>query len=495
MRTTSFALLSFALSARSLLATEVFVADFDDEVPPQITGSFTAESVNAFSGLGPTDKAFGGEFIRNASTGDPAAATVLTLTGLPIHESVDIGFLLGLINTWDGTGSGWGPDSFNVSVDGEIVFSEVFGLRTGGTSYDPPSGVALGDVRASNSSWGSWLGSRGYDMSLEPAFQSIPHSSSSLEVEFFASGPNYGQDTRDESWAIDNLQVSVNTAGSPPISPTEPEGGPIQWSVDEGGNGHYYELVKDVRNPSTFFEAKNAAEASSHLGASGQLVSITSREEQDFILNNVYDGDVVWIGLTDSELYGGMESLRKPDPKKDGWVWLTGEPVEYTNWFDPEPNNGDSGEDSVIMHGREGRWSDFRFGNHYAYIVEYDVEAETARSCNGDSIADILDADCVRNDELDAFLIGIGSLRGDFDGDGKVAFADFFTLANAFGGTGRYTQGDFDKDGSVTFGDFISFSDVFGMSASAAAVPEPTTSTLAIIIATVLYTLRARRLR
>ncbi len=198
-----------SLLASSPLIADVLFTDFDTAVPSQFTGQISLESVDAFAGLGLPGNQFGGQFLRNGGIGDPAPATVLTLTNLPSHVSVDLRFLLGTINTWDGFESGWGPDSFNVRVDGTTVFSEVFAQRTGTTDYNPPAGVYLGDVHASNPQWGSWLWCRGYDMGLEPSFLEIPHSASTLTVEFFGSGPNYNPIDRDESWAINNLRVSL----------------------------------------------------------------------------------------------------------------------------------------------------------------------------------------------------------------------------------------------------------------------------------------------
>ena len=71
---------------------------------------------------------------------------------------------------------------------------------------------------------------------------------------------------------------------------------PIQWSTTEGGNGHFYEMIKDVLNPIRWTEAKAVAEAQSYQGAQGNLVSITSAAEHDFIMQNLYDGDPTWIG-------------------------------------------------------------------------------------------------------------------------------------------------------------------------------------------------------
>src|SRR5262249_49353682 len=47
-----------------------------------------------------------------------------------------------------------------------------------------------------------------YNVGLDSAFSNIPHTSSSLTVEWFASGAGW-QGGSDESWAIDNLEVIV----------------------------------------------------------------------------------------------------------------------------------------------------------------------------------------------------------------------------------------------------------------------------------------------
>ena len=61
------------------------------------------------------------------------------------------------------------------------------------------------------------------------------------------------------------------------------------------------------------------------------------------------------------------------------------------------------------------------------------------------------------------------SLTSDFDGDGRVGFADFLAFAGQFGarqGDGRYeAQYDLDSDGAIGFGDFLIFSSSFGKEA------------------------------
>lgn len=79
--------------------------------------------------------------------------------------------------------------------------------------------------------------------------------------------------------------------------------------------------------------------------------------------------------------------------------------------------------------------------------------------------------------------MALNSLGGDFDGNGKVEFADFLVLSNSFGqDVSRYEDGDIDCNGRVEFADFLVLSSNFGSSlgaeASAASVPEPSCTLL-----------------
>jgi len=184
--------------------------DTDPTVAPGITaglsGVTSTEGVQGYSGIGPPGNQFSGNFLRNSSYGNPATPTTLTLTGLPSHTSVDVNFLLAIIDSWDGY-SEWGPDFFNVQVDGISVFSQVI------TDYTAPSGGLLSS--GSNLGFTSW-DDRAFNMYLDPAFQNIPHTGSTLTISWFASGPNW-QGGSDESWAIENVQVAVNNAVPPPM--------------------------------------------------------------------------------------------------------------------------------------------------------------------------------------------------------------------------------------------------------------------------------------
>ena len=62
-------------------------------------------------------------------------------------------------------------------------------------------------------------------------------------------------------------------------------------------------------------------------------------------------------------------------------------------------------------------------------------------------------------------------LPGDFDGDGKVAFEDFFVFADNFGSTSEDVNWnpvfDLVSDGEINFQDFFVFADNFGTEAQA----------------------------
>jgi len=192
-----------------------------------LSGITTTESVQGFSGLGNGGNLFGGQFLRNKSTGNPAASTTLTLNNLQTHTSISLDFLLAIIDSWDGSSTAGNvnsiPDLFNVRVDGVTVFSEGFDEVVLGDSYTPPAGGLIVFSQQLGFSTGPGIGWKdsGYDMGVESSLQNIAHTSSSVTIDWFGSGAGFGagtslgNDGTDETWAIENLNVSVSTVPEP----------------------------------------------------------------------------------------------------------------------------------------------------------------------------------------------------------------------------------------------------------------------------------------
>ena len=86
-----------------------------------------------------------------------------------------------------------------------------------------------------------------------------------------------------------------------------------------------------------------------------------------------------------------------------------------------------------------------------------------------------------------------GTNFGDANLNNTVDFADFLLLSDNFGQSGGWESGDFDGDGEVAFSDFLVLSSHFG-NTSVAAVPEPNTSPILLLL-TLIFASRRQRLR
>lgn len=195
-------------------AEVVFSTDFSSGIPAQVTGAgVQVEPAQGLTGLGAPGRQFGGNVLRYHT--QAIHETTLSLTDLPAHTQVSVGFLLALIDSWDGT------ELMEVLVDGQLLFSHWFQLATGdASSYIAPAGGLLSSGVNLGWSAGSYYSrDRALDLYVEPVFNDIPHTASTLTVTFrlgaIAGGAAANwQGEMDESWAIDQLSVSVSNAAS-----------------------------------------------------------------------------------------------------------------------------------------------------------------------------------------------------------------------------------------------------------------------------------------
>ncbi|MCW5623408.1 MAG: PEP-CTERM sorting domain-containing protein [Burkholderiales bacterium] len=208
-----FAALCLAGLAASAHATTVFSTDFDGSLPAEITpGSATLTGVSDFAGLGNPGNVFGGNFLRSM-TGN---TVTLTLTDLPTHDSLSLSFLFAAIDSLDGTGSFPSGDFFHITLDGVTIFRESFAnaLASQTQSYVPPAGVELARRVELGFSSGFYYNDSAYDLGADPFFGNIAHTASTATFTFLIEGQGI-QSLDDESWAMDNLRVSVNPVPEP----------------------------------------------------------------------------------------------------------------------------------------------------------------------------------------------------------------------------------------------------------------------------------------
>lgn len=191
--------------AGPVMATDI---DFEGALPSSIDpGDAMLTPSQDFAPLGPTGNTFGPTFLR-AATGNTITVTV---TGLPTHTKLSIGFLFAAIDSLDGTGTFPAGDFMRITLDGTQIFRESFANATADQiqSYVAPAGGELARrVDLGFQGPGGYYTDSAYDMGVDPQFQNLPHTAATAVITFQLEGDGV-QSLDDESWAIDNLRVTA----------------------------------------------------------------------------------------------------------------------------------------------------------------------------------------------------------------------------------------------------------------------------------------------
>ena len=207
---------------------------------------------------------------------------------------------------------------------------------------------------------------------LEAEIQSLRDENSTLQENYETVQGNYEaalREIEEKSATIAQQQTAIAerdaTIAELTAGQTNPVPGdvPTQMQLNIAGsvlknakffNGHAYLFYDSML---LWNDAKTYCES---LG--GHLATITSEEEQMFIVNylvSVKPLSTVWIGL------------------RSWWTeWITGEAVGYSNWGDGEPDNSGGQDYGAIVlneyigtdwHIRPGQWDDL--GNELNYFI------------------------------------------------------------------------------------------------------------------------------
>ena len=161
---------------------------------------------------------------------------------------------------------------------------------------------------------------------------------------------------------------------------------PVQWHVNDGGNGHWYQGVA-TQTAVSWTSARARAVA---LGS--QLASIGSRAEDDFVARLALENPLVWPNTAGyGPWLGGYQTSRSTDPFAN-WAWVTGEPWLYISdvvQFD-NSSRPDGRTDDYLHYINQSRvWNDVRDdGDTYYNIGIRAYMAEWSADCNSDGIID-----------------------------------------------------------------------------------------------------------
>jgi hypothetical protein len=120
-------------------------------------------------------------------------------------------------------------------------------------------------------------------------------------------------------------------------------------------NGHSYAVIDSAE---TWAVAEQEA-----VSQGGHLVTINDTSEQTWLVTQFGGRGSYWIGLYQ------IPGSKEPD---EGWVWISGEPVTFTNWHTDEPNNFNVNEECVAAMNEHapGHWNDLPAGYTLLGIVE-----------------------------------------------------------------------------------------------------------------------------
>ncbi len=153
------------------------------------------------------------------------------------------------------------------------------------------------------------------------------------------------------------------------------------------GTGHWYNAVT-VGSGISWYEAEAAASA-----MGGYLATLTSAAENQFVFDTFPQASRLaqfgyWLG--------GFQPNDTPVPDPDpaaGWIWVTGESWDFTNWLPGEPNDfpgSNFKEDALQLWNRTGNWNDLPAESKLpGFVVEFNSDPNDS---DHDGVPDSQDA-------------------------------------------------------------------------------------------------------
>jgi hypothetical protein len=140
---------------------------------------------------------------------------------------------------------------------------------------------------------------------------------------------------------------------------------PTQWTVEAGGNGHWYELSDYRLN---WEQARADAASRSHQGLPGYLATVTSLPEATFVndLGNSSGNRTGWLAGSDAEVEGDWRWTDGPEAGQLFWRGGSdGTATGYAGWGVGWPNTED------YLANIYGSWGSYPLGQGDFFYVEF----------------------------------------------------------------------------------------------------------------------------